>query len=142
MSEGLSLWALFASAFTSATILPGTSELGLLAFVRAFPNALWAALALATVGNTLGGLTSYVLGRFVPSAQIRLQSAPKVEKVQILLKRYGASILLLSWVPVIGDLLCVAAGWLRLNVWACVLAMAVGKLARYAVVVGAFTVWR
>jgi membrane protein YqaA with SNARE-associated domain len=46
-------------------------------------------------------------------------------------KRYGAAVLLLSWLPIIGDALCVAAGWLRLNAWYSALYIALGKFARY-----------
>jgi membrane protein YqaA with SNARE-associated domain len=46
-------------------------------------------------------------------------------------RRWGSPVLLLSWVPVIGDALCVAAGWLRLNIWWSVLFMALGKFGRY-----------
>ena len=46
-------------------------------------------------------------------------------------RRYGAPVLLLAWVPLIGDALCLAAGWLRLNPWQAALFMAIGKFARY-----------
>jgi membrane protein YqaA with SNARE-associated domain len=53
------------------------------------------------------------------------------------LRRFGAPLLLLSWVPVAGDLLCVAAGWLRMRVALAALFIGLGKLARYAVVAAA-----
>ena len=86
----------------------------------------WPALITATVGNTLGGLSSYAIGRFLPERK----SLP-AQKLMHRVKRYGSSILLLAWTPWIGDPLCVAAGWLRLNVWQCVIFMAIGKFARY-----------
>jgi len=120
------LWALFASAFLSATILPGNSEVVLVAVLKggAMPAA---AIAAATLGNTLGGLTTYGIGRLLPS---RMPEDKAIARV----RRYGAAALLLSWVPVVGDALCAAAGWLRLGWIGCTLAMAAGKLARYLVV--------
>ena len=64
--ETLGLAALFASAFLSATLLPGNSELALLALLQQKPALLWPALAVATAGNTAGGLTSYAVGRVLP----------------------------------------------------------------------------
>jgi membrane protein YqaA with SNARE-associated domain len=121
-----SLWALFASAFVSSTILPGNSEIVLVAVLKS-GAALPAAVVVATIGNTLGGLTTYGLGRILPS---RIPEGAALARV----RRYGAAALLLSWVPFAGDALCAAAGWLRLPVPACALAMATGKLARYVVV--------
>jgi len=122
------LAALFVSAFASATVLPGNSELVMVAFLKAFPDRAAAAIAVATVANTLGGLTTYAIGRLVP-----LRKAP-APRVLAWVRRYGALALLLSWVPVAGDALCAAAGWLRVRWWTAALAMAIGKLARYVAV--------
>jgi membrane protein YqaA with SNARE-associated domain len=122
------LAALFVSAFVSATVLPGNSEIVLFAFLEAYPGRAIEAVAVATVGNTLGGLTTYGIGRLLPARK------PMPPRVLALVQRYGAYALLLSWVPVIGDALCAAAGWLRVRWWAAALAMAAGKLARYLVV--------
>jgi len=80
----------------------------------------------ATLGNTLGGLSSYLIGRLIPQK--------KQLKGLSVMQRWGSPALLLSWVPLIGDPLCVAAGWLRLNVWWSTLFIAVGKFARYWVI--------
>ena len=129
MDSATSLWALFASSFLAATLLPGGSEAVLFAVLRAYPDAVWSALALATVGNTLGGLSSYLVGRLIPPT--------RPLKGLALVRRYGSPMLLLSWVPVIGDALCVAAGWLRMNVALAALSMAIGKFARYALIAAA-----
>jgi membrane protein YqaA with SNARE-associated domain len=126
------LWALFASAFVSSTILPGNSELVLLAVLKTGGASPAVAVIVATVGNTLGGLTTYGLGRLLPS---RIPEGMALARV----RRFGAAALLLSWVPFIGDALCAAAGWLKLPWPACTLAMAAGKLARYAVLAQAVT---
>ena len=121
------LAGLFLSAFVSATVLPGNSEIVLVAFLKAFPDRAVAAVAVATVGNTLGGLTTYGVGRLLPQ-----RKAPP-QRALGWVRRYGAVALLLSWLPLVGDALCAAAGWLRIPVWAAALAMAAGQLARYVV---------
>jgi membrane protein YqaA with SNARE-associated domain len=121
------LAGLFLSAFVSATVLPGNSELVLAAFLHSFPGRAAAAIAVATVGNTLGGMTTYGIGRLIPAGAV-----PPSRAVGWV-RRYGAFALLLSWIPVIGDALCAAAGWLRVPWWSAMIAMCVGKLARYAV---------
>jgi membrane protein YqaA with SNARE-associated domain len=50
------------------------------------------------------------------------------------MRSYGTPALLLAWVPLIGDTLCLAAGWLRLNPWHAALFMAIGKLSRYGLI--------
>ena len=119
------LAGLFVSAFVSATVLPGNSEIVLAAFLHAFPARVVAAIALATLGNTLGGLTTYGIGRLVPAGKTPASRAIG------LVRRFGALALLLSWVPLAGDALCAAAGWLRIPWWSAAIAMAVGKFARY-----------
>jgi len=123
-----SLAALALSAFVSATVLPANSEVVLLAVLKAHPDLTFAAIGLATVANTLGGLTTYGLGRLVPARHV---PSPRIAS---LVRRYGAWSLLASWVPIAGDALCAAAGWLRVHWALATLAMAAGKLARYLVV--------
>lgn len=126
MSESVGLGALFASSFLAATLLPGGSEVVFLAVLMNGTAALWPALGVATLGNTLGGLSSYLIGRFLPQRQVPESALARVQ-------RWGAPVLLLSWVPVIGDPLCLVAGWLRLNAAAVTLCIALGKFARYYV---------
>lgn len=125
MSEEASLWGLLWSSFLAATLLPGGSEAVLFAVLKLHPGEYWLALGTATLGNTLGGMSSYLIGRVIPQKKT-LPGLPTVQK-------YGSPALLLSWVPVIGDPLCVAAGWLRVNPWLATLFIALGKLARYIV---------
>jgi membrane protein YqaA with SNARE-associated domain len=119
---------LFFASFIAATVLPGGSELVLVAVIHKHPEALWQAVAVATVGNTLGGLTSYWVGRLIPN---RVH-----HKSIIYLHKYGYWALLFSWVPLFGDALSVAAGWLRFNPWLSLGAFAFGKLFRYVLVAG------
>lgn len=123
-----SLAGLAAASFLSATVLPGGSEAVLLAVLLAHPEQRDTALLLATVGNTAGGMVSYAMGRFIPRKELPGRLA--------LVQRHGAPVLLLSWVPLIGDALCIAAGWLRLPPLRSAFMMALGKGARYAVIAG------
>jgi membrane protein YqaA with SNARE-associated domain len=133
--EDFSLLGLFFSAFLSSTILPGSSEVVLFALATQGDLPHWDLLAVATAGNTLGGMSSWVLG-WVIALRYPLTKLSKathhrraVERVQ----QWGSPILLLSWVPVIGDPLCVAAGWLRISWIGAFLFIGVGKALRYGV---------
>jgi membrane protein YqaA with SNARE-associated domain len=119
------LATLFAASFAAATLIPLPSEAALFAYVHLHPDRAALAVAVATAGNTAGGMTSYALGRLVPQRELKYLGT---------VKRYGAPALLLAWLPIVGDALCVAAGWLRIH-WAAALGfMATGRLARYIVV--------
>jgi membrane protein YqaA with SNARE-associated domain len=125
----VSLGGLFVASFLAATLLPGGSEALLFALLRLQPEHSAAALALATAGNTLGGMTTYWMARLLP----RTPLLPRLEQV----RRHGSPILLFAWVPVVGDALCAAAGWLRVDWLACMAWMASGKFLRYLLVAAA-----
>lgn len=134
MDEQSSLLALFTSSFLAATLLPGGSEAVLVGVLLAYPDLHWQALSLATAGNTLGGMSSYLIGRLLPDEKALLKKSGHNTQGIEWVRRHGTPILLLSWTPLIGDLLCVAAGWLRANwVWA-LLFIAVGKFVRYWII--------
>ena len=120
------LWGLFVASFLSATLLPGGSEVVLFGILQLNPELLWPALGVATIGNTLGGVTSYLIGRSLPLHR-KLKGLDRVRK-------HGSVILLLSCVPFVGDPMCVAAGLLRLNPWLSAAFIGTGKLGRYLVV--------
>lgn len=126
MTETASLLSLFASSLLGATLLPGGSEAVLFAVLKSHPDSLWSALMVGTLGNTLGGMVSFYMGWMLPATQ-QLKHVDKV-------RNYGPPALLLAWLPLIGDALCLAAGWLRLCWWQAALFMALGKFARYWVV--------
>ena len=130
MSDALSLASLFASSFLSATLLPGNSEVVLVAMLLSGVSQPWLLVVIATMGNSLGGLTNVILGRFFP---LREKSRWQ-EKAVGWLKRYGAATLLLSWVPVIGDLLCLLAGWMRISWGPVLFFLCLGKALRYVLV--------
>ncbi len=123
------LASLFAISFAAATLLPLASEGVLIGLVLAgdIPAlSLWLA---ASAGNILGGVVNIALGRW-GARWIRIP--PVTPRLDYLLRHYGVWSLLGAWLPVIGDPLCVLAGWLRWPWLPCVAAMAVGKALRYA----------
>lgn len=126
-AEGLG--GLFLASFLASTILPGGSEALLWGFLRLHPDQVAAALTLATIGNTAGGMFTWWCGRFLPKWR-KLEDLPQRARVA----RWGSPVLLLSWMPVVGDAFCLAAGWLRLHWAPCCLFMALGKFARYGIV--------
>lgn len=126
------LTGLFIASFLAATILPGGSEILLAGFLTQQPGSAALAWGLCSIGNTLGGMTNWWLARSMPADQLTRHFKPHhLEKVQ----RHGALTLLGSWLPLIGDALCLAAGWLRLPLLACTFWMLIGKAARYAALV-------
>ena len=135
--EAWGLWGLFAAALLSATLLPGGSELAVAALALDGSHGPLAIVAVATLGNTLGGLTSVALGRWIawrfPGTR---PTRPDHRRALERLQRWGSPGLLLAWLPLVGDPLCVAAGWLRVGWLPATLFIALGKGARYAVVVG------
>jgi len=130
VSDVLALASLFGSSFLSATLLPGSSEALLIALLVAKKASVFGLIVAASVGNTLGGLTNIFLGRLLP-----LKQQGRWHDTAITwLHRLGPAALLLSWLPVIGDLLCVLAGWLRFAWLPVLLFLAVGKTLRYIVI--------
>ena len=125
------LAGLFLASFLAATLLPGGSEAVLFAVIRLHPEQTLAALLLATLGNTLGGMTTYGMARLLPA---RVGADATVTRRLDALRRHGAPLLILAWTPLVGDALCAAAGWLRLPPLACTAWMALGKAARYVLV--------
>jgi len=134
MNENASLLALFTSSFLAATLLPGGSEAVLVGVLVAYPDLFWPALNIATLGNTLGGMSSYVIGRLLPDEQALSEKIGRHVHGLKWVRHHGAPVLFLSWLPLIGDILCVAAGWLRIHWASAALFIAAGKFARYWVI--------
>ena len=132
------LWIMFTSAFLSSTVLPGNSEIIFLTLVTPrlwtgshyfsldIQSLLWTAIA----GNTLGSLTTYALGRWLPTFNTPPQNA-KLAWVLAKTQRHGSVMLFFSWLPVVGDVFCAVTGWLRLNWVMCLIFMTLGKIVRY-----------
>ncbi len=132
----MELWGLFSSAFISSTLFPGGSEVVLIYLLNEGNISSIILWLVSTAGNTLGGMSSYLIGWIVVSYYPAVTFTQKHHLALSRLNKYGPFSLLFSWLPVVGDPLCVAAGWLRIH-WAYAFVLiAVGKGARYALIVG------
>ncbi|MBU0541439.1 MAG: DedA family protein [Gammaproteobacteria bacterium] len=128
---------LFASAFLAATILPFYSEVVLFAMIRAGEPA-GLLLAVAAVGNTLGSVVNWALGRYLLHFQHKKWfyfKPEQIEKMQAWFRRYGVWSLLLAWMPVGGDPLTLVAGIMRVNLWLFIVLVGIGKTLRYVAVI-------
>ena len=129
------LWGLFISAFVSSTLAPGGSEAVLVYLVKRSAYDPVLLVLVATLGNTIGALTTWCLGHWAGRRFPADRSLdPKRHKAVVTVQKWGMPLLLLSWLPVVGDGFCFAAGWLKLPFWTSLLAMAIGKLGRYAAI--------
>jgi membrane protein YqaA with SNARE-associated domain len=126
---------LFSSCFLSATIIPVASEIGLAIIISQGYSPVIAVLV-ATAGNSLGGLTNYLLGmvgnpKWLQKTKL---SEEKISKYSFYINKYGSILALLSWVPIIGDPLLIVLGFLRVRFIPVLLFMILGKLVRYVVI--------
>lgn len=136
----IGLWGLFASAFISSTIAPGGSEAVLAYMVAKNLYSIPALLLVATVGNTLGALTTWGLG-MMAAKKFPLASllSPKKQQALAIIEQRGIWVLFFSWLPIIGDVFCFAGGWLKLPFITACLIILFGKFTRYAMIVWLFT---
>lgn len=135
---------LFALAFLAATVFPAQSELGLTALLIADAYPAWALLAAASLGNTLGAVVNWVIGRGIERFRGRSwfpASDRQMERATRWYRRWGQWSLLLSWMPLGGDALTVIAGVLREPLPTFLLLVAVAKTARYLVVAAIVLNW-
>src|SRR5262245_13737720 len=131
------LSTVFVVAFVSATLLPVGSEPAVYGLVRLNPDLFWAAVLVATAGNTLGGAVTWWMGYGAERAYEKLAHKPHEARVLRWLHSFGPKACLMAWLPIFGDPLCAVAGWLRLPFWPCLLYMAIGKFGRYLVMTAA-----
>ncbi|TIN30223.1 MAG: DedA family protein [Mesorhizobium sp.] len=130
--------ALFISAFLAATVLPVSSEAMLAGLIISGRGDPWLLLAVATTGNTLGSVVNWILGRGIDKLRTRRWfpvSPERYERASRTFRRFGEWTLLFAWLPVVGDAFTIAAGAARVNLGVFVALVAVGKAARYAVIV-------
>lgn len=132
--------ALFVSSFLASTLLPGGSEAVLLYAVSTTPESQILHWFIATIGNSLGGMSSWLLGWWIAKRfPERILHKPAQRRALERIARRGSPVLLLSWLPVIGDPLCLAAGWSGIGVILSALFITAGKAIRYAVLLGLFS---
>ena len=127
------LWGLFLAGFLSGSILPFNSEAVMSVLILAGVNVA-SCIVIATIGNTLGGITIFYLGYLGRMDWIEKYGKVKMEKIHAILPRlqkYGPLTALLSFVPVVGDVLVLGLGFFRISPKLTMLYMFIGKTARY-----------
>lgn len=134
------LIGLFVGSFLAATVVPFSADVLLIGMLVAGADPV-ATIVVATLGNWIGGITSYGIGRAGKWEWIeRLRvSRENLEKQKSRIERFGAPIALLTWVPFIGDVFAVALGFYRVKFLPATLWMLVGKCARF---VCWYLIWR
>ncbi len=138
------LVGLFALAFSAATLLPGGSEAALVAMAALSEYSVWTLLAVASVGNILGSVLNYWLGRVALHYQDRKWfpvSRAALDKSQQWFARWGQWAVLLAWGPIIGDPITVAAGVMRMSFIRFLILVSLSKTLRYMAVLGLFSLF-
>ena len=138
------LAGLFALAFTAATILPAQSETALVGLLLAGAASPALLIAAASLGNILGSVVNWMLGRGLEGFSGRRwfpASPAMLERATRWYGRYGRWSLLLSWAPIMGDALTVVAGVLREPLWSFVALVTIAKTLRYVVLAAATLSW-
>lgn len=130
----LGYWGLFVGSFLSATLIPFSSDILLVGMLTMGGNV-WLCVIIATLGNWLGGLSSYWLGRLGKWEWLeRLKVKPEtLEKHKLYVDKYGSPLALITWFPLIGDVIAVALGFYRANPYSTAVFMFIGKGARFVV---------
>jgi len=127
----------FFSAIAAATFLPLSSEVVTIAAIQTGHNA-WAIWLIASLGNTLGSMINWALGRYLEKFKHHSWfpfNDKQLKSGQTTFNRYGLWSLLFAWVPIVGDALTLAAGVMNVKLWLFTLLVAIGKSARYAFII-------
>ncbi|MFV0328525.1 MAG: YqaA family protein [Dysgonomonas sp.] len=127
---------LFLASFLAATILPLGSEVVFAGLLAAGLNG-WTCVLVASAGNWLGGMTNYYLGRLGKVEWIEKYlkvKKEKIDKMQHWLEGKGAAMAFFSFLPVVGDIIALALGYMRANVYIVNVAMFTGKFIRYVLI--------
>ena len=133
------VWGLFFSAFISSTIAPGGSEAVLAYMVSEDVYDVQFLVFVAAIGNTLGAMTTWGLGMLAAKKFPVATLLPEKKKSALnVVKKRGIWVLFFSWLPVIGDALCFAGGWLKLPLLHACLVILSGKVGRYALIAWMF----
>ncbi|MBL6987847.1 MAG: DedA family protein [Methylobacter sp.] len=136
---GIEIGGLFTSAFISSTIAPGGSEAVLAFMVATGHYQVELLVIVATIGNTLGAMTTWGLGMLAAkNFPVSTLLSEKKQKALDVVRNKGIWTLFFTWLPVVGDALCFAGGWLKLPFFQACLIILLGKLSRYAVIAWLF----
>lgn len=136
--------ALFVAAFVAATIVPAQSELLLATLLAAGQFETSALLAAATAGNVLGSLVNWLIGReLAHHADARWFPASEraMKRAEAWFTRFGPAVLLLSWLPIVGDPLTLIAGMLRMRLVPVLVIVTIAKGGRYLLLAMAILGW-
>lgn len=127
---------LFIACFLAATILPFGSEVVFAALIAAGLDA-WTCVIVASIGNWLGGMTNYYLGKLGKTEWIEKYlkiKKEKIDNIQHWLEGKGSAMAFFSFLPVVGDLIALALGYMRANIYIVNVSMFLGKFARYVAI--------
>ena len=129
------LISLFAGSLLASTLVPGGVEVLLYYLYQSGEYSFSSLLWVATFGNTLGGIITFAMGGVLHLGLARfnwhqrIQQQFKLEdKALNRVRKWGVPVLFFSWMPVVGDPLCLAAGYLRLSVWPSMAMIFISKL--------------
>jgi membrane protein YqaA with SNARE-associated domain len=141
MLEDLGLFGLFLGCFLSATIIPFSSE-AILTGALLIGYSPIACLVVATIGNTLGGMTCYYMGYFCKWSWLEKYfhiKKEKIQKFQDKVKKYGNFAGLFCFLPFVGDIIAIAIGFMRFNPYLSCLYMLIGKMLRYVLLIWVYS---
>lgn len=127
--------SLFFMSFLASTLIPIGSEWLLVIVLVAGYDPVYS-VAVATFGNYLGAVVTYLVGlgggRWLIEKVFRI-SPEQQERARHHYQRFGVYSLIFSWLPIVGDPLCLVGGIMRINFGLFSLLVTGGKLARYTI---------
>jgi membrane protein YqaA with SNARE-associated domain len=135
------LYILFSSSLIAATLLPAGSEIIITGLYLNAKHSALTLITVATIGNVLGSIINYVMGRYLIKFQNRKWFPFKeksIKKASNLFQKYGIFSLLFAWLPIIGDPVTLIAGMFRVNIFTFIALVSIGKAARYAILLSIF----
>ncbi len=127
------LWGLFVGTFLASTIVPFSADVLYITMLQMTSNP-WACLIVAALGNWLGNLTTFGLGRLGRWDWIEKYfkvDRAKLEKQKVYIDKYGIWLALVSWLPFVGDLFTLALGFYKTNPWLTAFLFLVGRFLRF-----------
>ena len=130
-------WGLFVSTLVAGSILPFSSEAVMVILVGMGLDPAWCLVA-ASAGNTLGGMTCYWMGHLGNMEWIEKYFHVKKEKMdraERFVHGRGAWMAFFAFIPILGSAISIVLGMMRANIWIVILAMTIGKILRYALLV-------